>query len=128
MKTIEKYYIKTDNPIYTIGNNKVTCTIGTFLKGKFNDGTSKALACYYGRGKSKCSPEDKFDLVKGIKIATARAENDYHKHFVKVLDKQIEGLGTEIDALYTLTDDCASQIAHNNAYVHSLIEPETDIE
>ena len=122
MKKITRYFIKTDNPTYEIGNNQVHCRICTSLKSHLNDGNSKILHSYMAEGKAKCSADDKFDITKGIKIATARAEIDYHKHYRKWLDSHHTVLMRMLNAAVILDKDCESQIEHNIKYVEDLIK------
>jgi len=121
IKLVEKYFIKTSNPTYTIGDNKVVCTIHTVLACRFSNGMVASLEAYTSDGVAKCAKEDKFNIETGIKLATVRAENKYHKHYMKSFARMTEILEAAKVATDNITADCECQIIHNNAYVDKLL-------
>jgi len=117
-----RIYIKTRNPEYTIGNNVVICSISTVLIIEYNNGMNKTLTGIKVSSKAVCHKDDKFDIAKGIKIATARAENKYHKYYRKYIDKRKIEIKEYIDALMRVKVMNIAQINHNDEYIKNLIE------
>ncbi len=120
---VEKVFINTKDPHYIVSNNQVICTIETFLKVRYKSGKSQVISTYTATGVSKCAPDDKFNLLTGIKLATARAENDYNKYYFKLIDKYFGAISTFAGCLDNLRDNCMSQLMHNNEhFIPSLID------
>ena len=120
---VEKVFINTKDAHYIVSNNQVTCTIETFLKVRYKSGKSQTISTYTATGISKCAPDDKFNLLTGIKLATARAENDYNTHYFKLLDKYFKSISTFASRMDCLRDNCIYQLIHNNQdFIPSLIE------
>lgn len=116
-----RIYIKTRNPEYTIGNNVVTCSIHTSLIVEYDNGMNQVLAGVKVCSKAVCHKDDKFYIAKGIKIATARAENKYHKYYRKYIDKQKVEIKEYLDALMRIKQMNVEQINHNDKYIKDLI-------
>ena len=122
---VEKVFINTKDAHYIVSNNQVTCTIETFLKVRYKSGKSQTVDTYKAIGVSKCAPDDKFNLLTGIKLATARAENDYNTYYFKLLDKYFKSISTFASRMDCLRDNCMSQLIHNNQhFIPSLIDKE----
>ena len=122
---VEKVFINTKDAHYIVSNNQVTCTIETFLKVRYKSGKSQTISTYTATGVSKCAPDDKFNLLTGIKLATARAENDYNTYYFKLLDKYFKSVSTFASRMDCLRDNCMSQLIHNNQhFIPSLIDKE----
>ena len=120
---VEKVFINTKDAHYIVSNNQVICTIETFLKIRYKSGKSQIIDTYEAKGISKCAPDDKFNLLTGIKLATARAENDYNKYYFKLTDKYFNAVSTFAGSLDNLGDNCMSQLMHNNEhFIPSLID------
>ena len=116
-----RIYIKTHNPEYTIGNNVVTCSISTSLIMEYDNGINQILTNVKVYSKAVCHKDDKFDITKGIKIATARAENKYHKYYRKYIDKQELNIKEYFAALMRVRNMNIEQIDHNDKYIKDLI-------
>lgn len=116
-----RIYIKTRNPEYTIGNNVVTCSISTSLIVEYNNGMKRVLTGVKVHSKAVCHKDDKFDVAKGIKIATTRAENKYHKYYKKYLDKQEVKIKEYYYNLMRIRQMNIEQIEHNNKYIKDLV-------
>ena len=122
---VEKVFINTKDAHYIVSNSQVTCTIETFLKVRYKSGKSQTISTYIATGVSKCAPDDKFNLLTGIKLATARAENDYNTYYVKSLDKYFKSISTFASRMDCLMNNCMSQLFHNNHhFIPSLIDKE----
>ena len=122
---VEKVFINTKDANYTVGHNQVVCTIDTVLKVRYKSGKADSITTYKATGISKCAPDDKFNLLTGIKLATARAENDYNTYYFKLLDKYFKSISTFASEIVCLKDNCESQLAHNNLhFIPSLINKE----
>lgn len=120
---VEKVFINTKDPHYIVSNNQIVCTIETFLKVRYKSGKSQVISTYTATGVSKCAPDDKFNLLTGIKLSTARAENDYNKYYFKLTDKYLDAISTFAGCLGNLRDNCMSQLMHNNEhFIPSLID------
>ena len=120
---VEKVFINTKDAKYIVSNSRITCTIETFLKVRYKSGKSQTIAQYEATGVSKCAPDDKFNLLTGIKLATARAENDYNTYYSKLIDKYFKSISTFASRMDCLRDNCMSQLAHNSLnFIPSLIE------
>lgn len=120
---VEKVFINTKDAQYIVSNNQVTCTIETFLKVRYKSGKSRIIAQYKATGVSKCAPDDKFNLLTGIKLATARAENDYNTYYSKLIRKYLNSVDSFTDELEYLQENCDSQLIHNSLhFIPSLIE------
>ena len=122
---VEKVFINTKDAHYIVSNSQVTCTIETFLKVRYKSGKSQIISVYTATGVSKCAPDDKFNLLTGIKLATARAENDYNTYYFKLLDKYFKSISTFASRMDCLRDNCMSQLIHNTQhFIPSLIDKE----
>ncbi len=122
---VEKVFINTKDAHYIVSNNQVICTIEAFLKVRYKSGKSQTLSTYTATGVSKCAPDDKFNLLTGIKLATARAENDYNKYYIKLTDKYFNSISTFASKLDSLRANCDTQLVHNNQhFIPSLINKE----
>lgn len=122
---VEKVFINTEDAHYAVSNNQVACTIDTLLKVRYKSGKSQTIDAYRATGVSKCAPDDKFNLLTGIKLATARAENDYNTYYFKSLDKYFKSISTFASRMDCLRDNCMSQLIHNNQhFIPSLIDKE----
>lgn len=120
---VEKVFINTKDAKYIVSNSRITCTIETFLKVRYKSGKSQIIAQYEATGISKCAPDDKFNLLTGIKLATARAENDYNTYYSKLIKKYLNSVGSFADELEYLQENCESQLVHNSLkFIPSLIE------
>ena len=120
---VEKVFINTKDAHYIVSNNQVICTIETFLKIRYKSGKSQIIDTYEAKGVSKCAPGDKFNLLTGIKLATARAENDYNTYYLKLLDKYFKSISTFASRMDCLRDNCMSQLMHNyEHFIPSLID------
>ena len=120
---VEKVFINTKDAHYIVSNSQVTCTIETLLKVRYKSGKSQTIDRYKATGVSKCAPDDKFNLLTGIKLATARAENDYNTYYSKFIDKYFKSISTFASKLDGLRANCDTQLAHNNQrFIPSLIE------
>lgn len=120
---VEKVFINTEDAHYIVSNNQVTCTIDTLLKVRYKSGKSQTIDAYRATGISKCAPDDKFNLLTGIKLATARAENDYNTYYSKLIMKYLNSVGSFADKLEYLQENCDSQLVHNSLnFIPSLIE------
>jgi hypothetical protein len=120
---VEKVFINTKDAHYIVSNSQVTCTIETFLKVRYKSGKSQIISTYTATGISKCAPDDKFNLLTGIKLATARAENDYNTYYFKLLDKYFKSISTFASRMICLRDNCMSQLMHNNEhFIPSLVD------
>lgn len=120
---VEKVFINTKDAHYIVSNRQVTCTIETFLKVRYKSGKFLIISTYTATGVSKCAPEDRFNLLTGIKLATARAENNYNTYYLKILHKYYSSSVSLAEKLSTLLDDCSIQLAHNNCqFIPSLID------
>lgn len=122
---VEKVFINTKDAHYVVSNSQITCSIETFLKVRYKSGKSQTISGYTATGVSKCAPDDKFNLLTGIKLATARAENDYNTYYFKLLDKYFKSISTFASRMDCLRDNCMSQLIHNNQhFIPSLIDKE----
>lgn len=122
---VEKVFIDTKDAHYIVSHNKVTCSVETILKVRYKSGKAASITTYRATGVSKCAPEDKFNLLTGIKLATARAENDYNTYYFKLIDKYFKTISTFASRLDCLRDDCMAQLIHNNQhFIPSLIDKE----
>lgn len=122
---VEKVFINTKDAHYIVSNSQITCDIETFLKVRYKSGKSQIISAYTATGVSKCAPDDKFNLLTGIKLATARAENDYNTYYLKLLDKYFKSVSTFASRMDCLRDNCMSQLIHNNQhFIPSLIDKE----
>ena len=122
---VEKVFINTKDANYTVGHNQVVCTIDTVLKVRYKSGEADSITTYKATGVSKCAPDDKFNLLTGIKLATARAENDYNTYYFKLIDKYFKSISTFASRMDCLRDKCMSQLIHNNQhFIPSLIDKE----
>lgn len=120
---VEKVFINTKEAHYIVSSNQVICTIETFLKVRYKSGKSQVIENYKAKGASKCAPDDKFNLLTGIKLATARAENDYNNYYFKLLNKYFKSISTFASKMECLKSNCASQLVHNDLhFIPSLIE------
>ena len=122
---VEKVFINTKDAHYIVSNNQVICRIETFLKVRYKSGKFQIISTYTATGASKCAPDDRFNLLTGIKLATARAENDYNTYYFKLLDKYFKSISTFASRIDCLRDNCMSQLIHNNQhFIPSLIDKE----
>ena len=121
---VEKVFINTKDAHYIVSNNQVICTIETFLKVRYKSGKSQTISTYTATGVSKCAPDDKFNLLTGIKLATARAENDYNTYYSKLIDRYFKSISTFASRMDYLRDNCMSQLIHNQDFIPSLIDKE----
>ena len=122
---VEKVFINTEDAHYIVSNSQITCNIETSLKVRYKSGKSQTISTYTATGVSKCAPDDKFNLLTGIKLATARAENDYNTYYFKLLDKYFKSVTTFASRMNCLKDNCRSQLIHNNQhFIPSLIDKE----
>ena len=122
---VEKVFINTEDAHYIVSNSQITCNIETFLKVRYKSGKSQTISTYTATGVSKCAPDDKFNLLTGIKLATARAENDYNTYYFKLLDKYFKSISTFASRMDCLRNNCMSQLIHNNQhFIPSLIDKE----
>ena len=120
---VEKVFIRTGETHYVVKGKEVVCKINTLLMIRYTSGSCECIAGYNAKGVSKCAPEDKFNLLTGIKLATARAENDYNNYYLKILHKYHSSSISLAEKLDTLLDDCSIQLAHNNyQFIPSLID------
>lgn len=120
---VEKVFINTKDAHYIVNNNQVICTIETLLKVRYKSGKSQVIESYKAGGVSKCAPDDKFNLLTGIKLATARAENDYNTYYFKLIKKYLNSVNSFADELEYLQKNCDSQLVHNSLkFIPSLIE------
>ena len=121
----EKTFIYTGDACYRVNSREIECNINTILKIRYKSGKTYNLATYTASGVSKCAPGDKFNLLTGIKLATARAENDYNTYYFKLLDKYFKSISTFASRIDCLRDNCMSQLIHNNQhFIPSLIDKE----
>ena len=122
---VEKVFIETMDAHYIINNRGVTCMIKTYLKVRYTSGKSEIIDSYEAKGISKCAPDDRFNILTGIKLATARAENNYNAYYSKLIDKYFDSISTFASRLDCLRDNCISQLMHNNEhFIPSLIDKE----
>lgn len=120
---VKKVFINTKDAHYIVSNSQVTCTIETFLKVRYKSGKSQIIDTHRAAGISKCAPDDKFNLLTGIKLATARAENDYNAYYIKLLNKYFKSISTFASRMDCLRDNCMSQLIHNNQhFIPSLVD------
>lgn len=120
---VKKVFINTEDAHYIVSNNQVICTIQTFLKVRYKSGKSQIIDSHKAEGVSKCAPDDKFNLLTGIKLATARAENDYNTYYSKLIKKYLISVDSFANKLDDLQDNCNSQLIHNSLnFIPSLIE------
>jgi hypothetical protein len=96
---VEKVFINTKDVHYIVSNNQVICTIETFLKIRYKSGKSQIIDTYEDKGISKCAPDNKFNLLTGIKLATARAEDNYNTYYFKLLDKYLKSISTFVSRM-----------------------------
>lgn len=113
---IEKVFIQTKTAIYTVCNKEVTCKIEAPLKVRFKSGKTQTIGHYVAEGVAKCAPEDKFNLATGIKLATARAENDYNEHYFKKLSQYHSVIESFANSVEVLMANCSEQFNHNNKH------------
>lgn len=124
---VEKVFINTKDAHYIVSNNQVICTIDTFLKIRYKSGKSETIDVYKSKGVSKCAPDDKFNLLTGIKLATARAENDYNTYYSKLFAKYINNLSSFKEALDYVQENCEMQLIHNKQlFIPSLIDKKAE--
>lgn len=120
---VEKVFINTKEAHYMVSNNQVICTMETFLKVRYKSGKSQIIRSHKAEGVAKCAPDDKFNLLTGIKLATARAENDYNTYYSKLIRKYLISVDSFADELEYLQENCESQLVHNSLkFIPSLIE------
>lgn len=127
MGEVEKVFINTKEAHYIVSNSQVTCTIETFLKVRYKSGKSQTIDQYKAVGVSKCAPDDRFNLLTGIKLATARAENDYNTYYSKLFAKYINNLSSFKEALDYVQENCETQLIHNKQrFIPSLIDKKAE--
>lgn len=124
---VEKVFINTKDAHYIVSNKQITCTIETFLKVRYKSGKSQTIYQHKATGVSKCAPDDKFNLLTGIKLATARAENDYNTYYSKLFAKYINNISSLKEELDYVKENCETQLIHNkHHFIPSLIDKKAE--
>ena len=120
---VEKVFIRTGETCYVVKGKEVVCKINTLLMIRYTSGSCECIAGYNAEGVSRCAPEDRFNLLTGIKLATARAENDYNNYYRKLLHKYYSSSISLAGGLNTLLNNCSTQLIHNNCqFIPSLMD------
>lgn len=78
--------------------------------------------CYFSTvGVATCSPDDKFDLNKGYKIASSRAENEAYNVASQRVHKIVNVLNWLTDGLLQMEEDLRENKKHNLKFENDVI-------
>lgn len=73
---------------------------------------------------ARCNKDDKFDVVKGKKIARAKAEKKIYLKMVKRIDKVLESRNNLFNDLIDFKTRISSYARHNEGYITRIGERE----
>lgn len=84
---------------YYVNDDKKTVVCVITVSSKYFDGMLQVFSA-----KSKCSPEDKFDVVKGKRIAESRAKAKAYKAIRNIYNEGVEYYTERINQFKKLAD------------------------
>jgi len=104
-------------------NNTVTVKVAAHIEFLSNSILNFLPECeeFSTVGVAKCSPEDAFDLGKGYKIASSRAENEAYNVAANRVSKIVSDLNWTSDGLIQMVEDLKTNRKHNKLFESAVI-------
>lgn len=125
---MKKYKIKFIGISYNVIEDKgiVVCKVTAQIPFPSNDQWCLYLDSNYIEAKAiaRCNKDDKFDVVKGKKIARAKAEKKIYLKMVKRIDKVLESGNNLFNDLIDFKTRISSYASHNEGYITRIGERE----
>ena len=105
------------------GTNTVAVKVVAHIEFFNNSILNLSPACYPFEtvGVAVCSPEDKFDLGKGYKIASARAENEAYNVASQAIKSLVAEMNRLTDGLLQMDEDLKENRRHNHKFEADVI-------
>lgn len=118
---MERYKIKFIGISYNVIEDKgiVVCKVTAQIPYPSNDQWCIYLDSNYIEAKAiaRCNKDDKFDIVKGKKIARAKAEKKIYLKTIKRINKALESGNNLFNDLIDFKTRISSYAAHNEGYI-----------